>query len=462
MSFQFKRNLYESLGPSIRQFVRLIPFEVIAGKAYRQVMRRQSFFDSASRTQVLNYQEQKLKEILSFAVEHVPGYMRYRSAVNKLTPFKALQEFPILSKEGLQSDLDSYLPRDFNKIPHYSISTGGTSGSQLNFFVDDTSQSMDSAFAHRLWSQVNYTPRKRRATFRGVKFPKLGPNTYWQPNPIYNELQFSPFHMNEQTMGPYVEKISSWKPEFIYGLPSAIDMLAEYIVRHDCRHIIPKIQAALIISEGISADQRARIEYAFGTRVYSFYGHSERVIMAGECECNETYHHIPDYGILEMVSEDGTICDQDGQRGELVGTGFHNRSMPLIRYRTGDFAVRCASNCECGRNWDRFRNVEGRWNLNMLAGKNGTKISIAALNMHGTMFNNIVRYQYYQNQPGKFILRVQPSPLFSHEDLEILTKAYRDKVGDQMEFQVQLVEEIPLTKRGKLRLLVTEMSHNQP
>lgn len=217
------------------------------------------------------------------------------------------------------------------------------------------------------------------------------------------------------------------------------------------------IHAALLGSEGASAQQRERIERAFRTRAYSWYGHSERVVLAGECEETNSYHHFPDYGVLEIVDDEGRRCDKDGDRGEIVGTGLLNRCMPLIRYQTGDYANRLEPRCECGRAWDRFTEVEGRWKQEMVVGRSGARISVAALNMHGPLFERVVRYQYQQHQPGVCVLKIMPAPNFSDNDRLGIEAAYRQKVGDEVEMRVELVTDIALTSRGKLKMLVTPL-----
>src|SRR5690606_24049033 len=135
--------------------------------------------------------------------------------------------------------------------------------------------------------------------------------------------------------------------------------------------------------------QRERIEAAFNTRVYSWYGHSERVVLAGECESSSSYHHFPDYGILEIIDDQGRLCTKEGERGEIVGTGLLNYCMPLIRYRTGDYATRLESYCACERHWNRFCDVEGHRKQEMIVTRNGGRVSLAALNMHGDIFEKV-------------------------------------------------------------------------
>jgi phenylacetate-CoA ligase len=453
MSFPMKRKLYEVLPPGLTRIVNLVPFSWVAGSAYRAVMARRGAFETASREEVLAYQEEELGRTLRFVTDQVPAYRRLRAVVERLKPFDALREFPLVDKSALQDDMQSYLPRDLDRIPHYEISTGGTSGNQLRLLVDDASQSVETAFVHRLWSRVGYTPRCRKATFRGVPFPDLKPGVYWQSNPIYNELQFSPFHMSESTLGSYVEELVRYDPAYFHGYPSAIGLLAEFVLRNGLTHLFEGVRAVLLASEGCLPSQTERMAKAFGARVFPLYGHSERLIMAGPCEVTDVYHHTPDYGIVEIVGDGDAPCDESGERGELIGTGLLNRSLPLVRYRTGDFATRVESDCECGRHWDRFTDIEGRWKQDMLDGRSGARISVAALNMHGDVFEHVARYQYYQGEPGRCVLRVMAAPGFSEADEAAILAAYRAKVGDELDMSLEIVDDIPLTERGKLKQL---------
>ncbi len=458
MTYSVKRRLYEALPVAIKRGVGLVPFGWWAGEAYRLVYGRRDWFDKASQEDLRQYQERQLDSALKFAVEHVPAFQSFRTVVSRYKPTDALKEFPLLDKDTIQKNQVSYLPRIINKIPHYVTTTGGTSGNQLKIYLEDCSQSVELGFMHRQWLRVGYTPKHRKATFRGVSFPDVKPGVYWQHNPLYNELQFSPFHMNEINLGSYVDQLIQYSPSYLHGYPSALDIMAEYILRHNLTGKLPKINAALLGSEGVSTSQRRRIEQAFNTRAYSWYGHSERAVLAGECEVNSTYHHIPDYGFLEIVDGRGVACDQDGDRGEIVGTGFFNRCMPLIRYRTGDYAIRVNSRCDCGRIWHRFTNVEAHRKQEAILGKRGTKISIAALNMHGAIFERVVRSQYSQDVPGICVLKVMANPEFTERDRMAIQAAYQSKVGDELQFNVVVVDDIPLTARGKLKVIESRLN----
>ncbi|HEY2787281.1 MAG TPA: hypothetical protein VGJ05_20145, partial [Fimbriiglobus sp.] len=280
--YQLKKKLYESLPATIKGLVRAVPFAWVAGRGYRRAVRRGQLLDRASRDVLHRYQEKALGEMLTFASDQVPAYQSLASIVGRLSPFEALRAFPLLDKEALQQNQSMYLPRDFDRIPHYACTTGGTSGNQLKFFVDDDSQAVETGFMHRQWARVGYHPGQRKATFRGVEFAALPHGVYWQTNPIYNELQFSPFQMNEGTLPAYLDALVRFRPGYLHGYPSAIAILAEYCNRHAVPADRLRLHAVLLGSESLYPDQRELIERAFGTRAYSWYGHSERVILAGE------------------------------------------------------------------------------------------------------------------------------------------------------------------------------------
>ena len=430
-----------------------VPFSMIAGNKYREVYHRGDWFDQASREEILAYQERALGRLLRHATMEVPAYFSLRSVVEKFSPCEALSAFPFLEKEELQKDPDRYLSRNLDHTPCYETTTGGTSGNQLRFHLDDHSQSMETGFMHRQWKRVNYKAKDKKAVFRGVSFDNLKPNVFWQENPIYNEIQFSPFHMSDSNLESYLIEFIRYQPKFVHGYPSAVEIFADYILRNNKTKLIPKVQAVLLGSEGTTDQQRRIIERGLGTRVFSWYGLSERVALGGECEKNSSYHLMPDYGYVEIIKEDGSPCYEEGDEGEIVGTNLFNFSMPFIRYKTGDWAKRLSSECECGRNWDRITEVKGRWKKEFVVGSSGAKISTAALNMHGDLFNSVQRFQYFQDKPGEMVIKILPKKEFSSDSQDLIESAYKKKVGDELQVKIRVVDDIPLTKRGKVKML---------
>jgi phenylacetate-CoA ligase len=94
----------------------------------------------------------------------------------------------------------------------------------------------------------------------------------------------------------------------------------------------------------------------------------------------------------------------------------------------------------------------------MVVGKRGARISIAALNMHGPLFERVVRFQYFQDIPGVCVLKIMVAPEFTEQDRRAIEAAYKVKVGDEVQFNVVVVDEIPLTVRGKSKMLDSRLN----
>ena len=53
------------------------------------------------------------------------------------------------------------------------------------------------------------------------------------------------------------------------------------------------------------------------------------------------------------------------------------------------------------------------------------------------------------------------APAFSETDRLVIEKAYQNKVGQELTFTARVVEDIPLTARGKLKLLESSLSERE-
>jgi phenylacetate-CoA ligase len=104
---------------------------------------------------------------------------------------------------------------------------------------------------------------------------------------------------------------------------------------------------------------RARIEAAWGARVFDHTGMTE--IGALSFECSESrgtgVHVIESEFIAEAIDPKTLKSVAEGDAGELVLTNLGRWGSPLIRYRTGDHVrLTRGRRCVCGR-W--FARLEG-------------------------------------------------------------------------------------------------------
>jgi phenylacetate-CoA ligase len=135
-----------------------------------------------------------------------------------------------------------------------------------------------------------------------------------------------------------------------------------------------------------------------------------------------------------------------------VATGFYNFAMPFIRYKTMDLATHTNQKSPDGFNYRLFKRIEGRLQ-ELIVTSTGRLISMTAINMHDETFDNVRQFQFYQDTPGKLILKILPNKNFSNVDLQRIYDNLKFKLGHDTELEIKLVDSIPRTKSGKLRFL---------
>ena len=447
------RVLYDGAPIWVRRAARAVPFGWRIGPVYRSTLRFLMASDRWTAEALAAYQDERLGALLDGAIRRVPAYGRYRPLLGK--PARSiLRDIEPVSKSDIQADPDHYLDPTVTASMLYETSTGGTSGRPLRILLERNGFQVEWAFMVAQWMRAGYRPGMRKATFRGVAFPG---GQLWQENPVYDELQFSPFAMSEANLSLYAERLAAYAPDFLYGYPSALSLLARHYEDHSSPPP-PPVRALLCGSENVREGQREYLERVFKARFYSWYGMSEKVILAGECESSTLYHAFPQYGVTEILDGRGALSDAPGAEGELVGTGFMNAAMPFIRYRLGDHARIEGFGCaHCGRAHLLLGPVRGRWVQEMVVGRTGAKISLTALNMHGKVFDGVRRFQFHQSEAGRVTLRLVAASSFGEADVARIQDALEMKTGGEVAWSVETVADLPLSPRGKGVFLVQEI-----
>lgn len=448
------RRLYDRLPDSFRRSVALVPFGWRIGRPYRSTLRFLLASDAWSAERLRAYQTERLAALLDAALRDVPYYVERYGRLRGRNPWHVLQNIEPVEKPEIQADPDRFRSRAVPDAATYITGTGGTSGRPLRIVLDRSGFGVEWAFMVAQWMRVGFRPGMRRATFRGMAMPG---GLMWRDNPVYDERQFSAFAMSSDHLPLYVQAIKTYRPMFLYGYPSALTILARFLETHPDPEF-PRVTALLCGSENIREGQRELLERVFRARFFSWYGLSEKVILAGECEGDTSYHAFPQYGVTEVRHERGDVSQAPGSTGELVGTGFLNRAMPLIRYRTGDKATLLGDRCPaCGRSCLLLGPVAGRWVQEMLVGRSGARISLTALNMHGEIFSGIERFMLHQAEAGRVTLQVVPAGELAEAARGRILGALRAKTGDEISWQLQCVATLPLTPRGKGVFLVQDI-----
>ncbi len=433
-----------------------LPPEICYGPLYSRTVAFLLESEKWNEGQVVEYQVNRLRAVLRHAAKNVPYYRNlFRQTgfdperVRDLADIRAL---PLLDKETLRANRRELLAENIKPRDRRYYTTGGTMGKPLGFYNLRHSGGREKAFMFRQWARVGFRPHHLRAILRGSPVRN---SRHWRYEASERAYVFSNFHMTAENAARYARVMREKKIPFLHSYPSAVIDFARHL--KDLGLEPPRFQAVLASSENLYPGQREFIESFYGARLFSWYGHSENLILAGECEASSHYHIFPEYGVTELLAEDGSPAEKEDEIGEMVGTTLDNFAMPLIRYRTDDWAVVGPSSCECRRPHQLLKATRGRWHQEMLIGKFDNLISVTALNVHSDIFDHAHQIQFYQRERGKVELRIKPKPDYTERDTRRILQAMNEKIGDTVEISLSFHEEIPLSPRGKFRFIIQEL-----
>jgi phenylacetate-CoA ligase len=430
------------------------------GREYRCTRDRLRESDFWPEERIRDWQCRETARLIRHAFLHVPYYRRLAADLN-LRPQDVrspedLRRLPLLERDTLAARAGELISETTPRRRLLVQSTGGTSGRPLSVTVDRAvTLQRERAFWDAFLARFGIRRDERMVVLRNDRL--RGPGL-WDYSPATRRLRLDAFRLAPSNVGQYIEAIAASGIRILHTYPSAAATLVKLAQEAGCWRALP-LRWIVATSENVYPGQREALEAACHARFVSMYGHSERCVFAGECECGPACHVEPRYGLVELTDEQGRAVEEPGVWGEIVGTGFVNDAMPLIRYRTGDFAQYAPGPaCRCGRSGPRFAAVRGRWLQELIRKPDGGVVSITALNMHSPVFHRCRRFQFLQNDPRELQVCVVPGDGFGAEDEEAIRRELSPKLGGALRVVVRRVAEIAPTAAGKHRFLVQRLT----
>jgi phenylacetate-CoA ligase len=412
-------------------------------------------------------QTRALGALLGHALTRVPYYAE---RVPGLTPEGAasapggsLAAFPVLEKRDLILHADS-LACEMDRGSYWNL-TGGSTGEPVRFRQDIVYQThaLATTMLFYEWAGVPHGARhiKLWGAPRDLGSGKVARRRRvadW----LFNRITLDAFDMSEQTMRRYTETISRSRPACLEGYANALYELAIRVERHG----LPMTAPGVIVSSAgtLLPHMRERIESAFGTEVFDRYGTREVGNVAAECDRHEGLHVFGETTIVEVVDEDGRAVGE-GEEGEILVTNLHNYTMPLIRYRIGDRAVRGADRCSCGRPYPLLERVVGRSESCVRRMDGGVVPSEFFIHVIGVEYNDgsIGKFQVVQEALDSLTVVIVPSEGAGERALarqDEIRARIRQMVGD-CEVTFVLTDHIAPTPTGKHMYVVNRMEERE-
>lgn len=429
---------------------------------YVSWMRFLSDADGWDRARIEAYQLDRLKAVIAHASEKVAGYKQlfeeHRVGPGSLQTLGDIRSFPFTSKETFRDQLEAF--SDKTSECEY-VTTGGSTGIPMGMYRNKVAFARELASKAHQYHRVGWREGQRQIVFRGLEIDTPD-NTEFASD--FNELRCSTYEFGSEKMETYRRKAIEFEPEWIRCYPSSGYVFARYL--RDSGKEFPAIKGMLCSSEQLYDFQKQLFQEVFGSeaKIFVHYGHYEMAALAGYCEYTDDYHVLPQYGYVELLDKNDRPVSEPGQVGEIVATSFIMENTPFIRYRTQDLAVYKGDSCEkCGRPYQIWEKIEGRLQ-ELIMTQSGRLISTSMLNMHDDSYDHMKQFQFHQSERDRVTLKFIPKSTFTDDIERDIYRRMKSKLGDDIQLHMERVVSIPLTKRGKHRLLVQELdlAHGHP
>ena len=409
---------------------------------YADAQRQLSHLEPADLNERRNWTQARLSGVLWSASR--TGYGRaVRGGEN-------LASWPLLDKSQVRATPGAFLSG--SRLFTVKASTGGTSGAPLQLVRSLRSVVFEQACIDHMMKKVGVDSRTARCAVlrtESIKDPNDFNPPYWIHAGGGSRIVFSSSHLNAQTVEHYARALREFAPDCLLGYPTSLEALCLLLQRSNTRLQIP---AALCSSEVLHDRVWPVARETLGCKLLDYYGQAERVAFAYATAPGE-YRFLPGYAQVEF---EPAGSEGEHQFHEVVGTSLWNRSMALIRYRTGDL-IRVPASWgereleELSLGLRTFSGVLGR-DSDILLTPEGVKVT--GISHFQRDVANIVRIQVVQETLAQVVILVLATDRYSEQDREHLLHNAREKLSASMEVDIRTVSELERTPRGKTPFVI--------
>lgn len=390
--------------------------------------------------ELIHLQNIALQKIIMHAYNTVTFYKKlyYDNGLSpdEIKSVEDISKIPVIDKKMInRNSLEDLISSSFNKDYLMRVTTSGSTGIPLEFFIDHSFDQYRKAQFLR-----PYITNGQRLWNRSISYSyfEVQKKKWFQHLGLMPDYRiFSGLDLNNQ-----IKAIREIKPAVIRGYPSVLNLIANKII--DDKISIPKPNTIFTDSEVLMPERRENIENAFDAPVIDIYGTWETDNIAYECRCRKGYHIAMDSVIMEFL-QNGRQVNPD-EEGEIVVTVLNNYSMPFIRYNLHDIASYSKKQCSCGRTFPLINQIKGRSNDYMVT-EDGIKISFFSPYFN-ELAPNVYEYQIIQENLNLFTVLIVPGKSYSNEGEKIFVPVIKN-FSPRAEVDIKLVTAIERGPAGK-------------
>ena len=424
-------------------YYNLVPFHERYGKVYKDTLDFLLYSSKWSESEKKEYQIIEMKFLLYHCYENVP-YYRDIFINKKWNPgdFKTiddLKNFPILTKKLIIENRDRLIANNKKLDKVYPITTSGSSGDKLQFFVTDDTLKKEAAFNMRAYLEQGAKMYDTPSVWLRRYVPQNNESPLWYYDYELKRLYMSAYHLNSKTIKHYIDKINLGNYQTICTYPSSAYILSCLCEENDLH--LKNVKKIHVTSEKMLNQWYDKVIEVFNIIPCGHYGQMEKVSFMHQREESRNYKQNYEYGIDEFY-------DNGDNTFGLIATGFLNHYMPFIRYQTEDTFV-----LENGK----IKEINGR-NSDILVSSSGSRLP--GVNFYSWIDKkmlNIKMFQIVQKSKNDIIFNYVQNPYCVDDITNDIIEGLKSRLG-KMNYTINRVDEIKRDlKTNKIRSIINEV-----
>jgi phenylacetate-CoA ligase len=407
-----------------------------------------------NRAQLMELQENRLRELMQHAIRHVPFYRAWAQQAGH-TPENPppLSAWPIATKDLFRANLEAFQSEVFPLEEMSLAKTSGSSGEPFLLRVHRSATDYSYACLWRALSRHGLRPGDRRVYVWGRSYLFNSGTAQIQKarlrqkvrNWLNNTLAIDAYELTHRNVDKAIEAIEHFRPVYLHGYVSALYTIARRMLETNRSFQNFKPLVAITESEKLYNFQQETMQHAFGCEILEHYG---------SVECGNIAQPDPEghMRIAEDLFKLETLAS-----GEVLVTNLLSLPYPFIRYRQGDIAE-IADPPNHSLPYAIVTKIVGR-TVDVIPVKGGGFVhGVALAHVIDPHLRFVRKYQVHQLSLDHFKVKLMTDNKMPESVPQQIVTDLRRVVGVDTRVEVEHVDEIPPATSGKFRWVISDIS----
>lgn len=425
--------------------------DMLLGSQVSKQLKIQRSYTHLTELELEKLHREKLHRVLMHATTTCAAY---KGIGEEQDPYQWLQKFPIISKADVVAKGDDYISNQFDKNSLIKYETSGSSGIRSVVYIDKKEQSTFRAILISWWEWNNYYLGKPLVQ-TGIT-PDRGKVKKIKDS-MLSTIYVDAFGLTESEILEKLKLVEGKKGYHFFGFASSLYVMAQVAQKHGLKVTFDK---AMSQGDKLFVHYKKLIEEVFDTTVVEDYGLNEGIMVGQKKDLPYFYIYTPTVHI-EIVDDKGNPVP-DGEMGRVIATKLDGYAMPLVRYDTGDLAVKLPRDQYPEKRdlaFPLLERVVGR-NTDLVKTPDGKTLIVHSFTGIFEFYPEIKQFQVVQNELESITIRYIPTKDFTPAILEALEVKFRDRTKSSILIIWEAVEKIEASKSGKPQLIVNNLIEN--